>query len=166
MKTAFAIAATLSLALTACERAPADGSSEEPATENEAPLNPSVPGDEPTVTAADYDGPMPIRIGTNGPEMDSCASYGEVSGLEDAGETYLSVRDAPLHGHSRHARPRKRTLQLRTVRCKNVHFAHVPHGIDFARNLPQKSDSHQSLRSRKRSARNIWVWGMCLREGK
>ena len=95
MKTAFAIAATLSLALTACERAPADGSSEEPATENEAPLNPSVPGDEPTVTAADYDGPMPIRIGTNGPEMDSCASYGEVSGLEDAGETYLSVRDAP-----------------------------------------------------------------------
>ena len=97
MRTTFALAVTLTLALSACERAPADGTSEEPATENEAPLNPSVPDEEPTVAASDYDGPipMPIRIGTNGPDMDSCASYGEVSGLDPDGDNYLSVRDAP-----------------------------------------------------------------------
>ena len=95
------------LALSACERAPADGTSEtpEPAqTAAEAPSDIVAPAEtRPEVPEAagspdlGYAGPipMPIRVGTNGPDMDSCASYGEVSGLGTGGDDYLSVRDAP-----------------------------------------------------------------------
>lgn len=92
MRIALATIATLGLSLAACERAPADGTAEEPA--------PKVATDGPASTeteAAPYDGPIPkpIRVGLKGPNMDSCASYGEVYDLESGGETYLSVRDAP-----------------------------------------------------------------------
>ncbi|MBB3032874.1 SH3 domain-containing protein [Alteriqipengyuania lutimaris] len=87
MRTAFAIVATLGLALAACERAPVDGTEEEPAPDARTAGAAATPYDGPI--------PMPIRIGTDGPDADSCASYGEVTGLDAAGETYLSVRDAP-----------------------------------------------------------------------
>jgi len=105
MKTAFAIAASLSLTLSlaAGARTQTDGISETPAPEEktEAPADIAVPAE--TVPEAPgspdlgYSGPipMPIRIGTDGPNMDSCASYGEVSGLNPDGDNYLSVRDAP-----------------------------------------------------------------------
>ena len=96
MRIALVTIATLALSLAACERAPADGTAEEPAPD----MTGEAPGDMAGPAANDpvpYDGPipMPIRVGVNGPNMDSCASYGEDSGLEAGGETYLSVRDAP-----------------------------------------------------------------------
>ena len=44
---------------------------------------------------ADYDGPipMPIKVGTDGPDADACAASGVVTNLDEAG--YASVRDAP-----------------------------------------------------------------------
>ncbi|MBD60054.1 MAG: hypothetical protein CL808_08045 [Citromicrobium sp.] len=109
MKTRVAVIAAIAVSLAACQQAPADGTADEPATENEAPLEPSVPDEEPDLEAEPaapeaagapklgYAGPipMPIKIGTNGSDMDSCASYGEVSGLDPEGDNYLSVRDAP-----------------------------------------------------------------------
>tara|TARA_B100000678_G_scaffold270653_1_gene258767 strand:+ start:216 stop:731 length:516 start_codon:yes stop_codon:yes gene_type:complete len=101
VKLAVALLATCCVALTACERAPADGTADEPAPQTETPLETGAPDDAPATTpandTADYDGPipMPIRIGTNGPDLDSCASYGEVTGLNAEGDNYLSVRDAP-----------------------------------------------------------------------
>ena len=109
MKTALVLTATLALALTACERAPADGTREQPAPKtsveegaepadstDQAPTDDNAPSGD-TASAGGYDGPipMPIRIGTNGPDLDSCASYGEVTGLNPKGDNYLSVRDAP-----------------------------------------------------------------------
>ncbi|MEL7680904.1 hypothetical protein AAG602_07030 [Citromicrobium bathyomarinum] len=96
MRIALATIATLGLSLAACERAPADGTAEEPAPQvtTQAPADVAVPAQ---TEAAPYDGPIPkpIRVGLKGPNMDSCASYGEVYDLESGGETYLSVRDAP-----------------------------------------------------------------------
>ena len=90
MRIALVTIATLALSLAACERAPADGSAEEPAPEANTEV--ATPAE-----AAPYDGPIPkpIRVGLSGPNLDSCASYGEVYDLESGGETYLSVRDAP-----------------------------------------------------------------------
>lgn len=104
MRITLATIAALGLALTACERAPADGTAEQPAPEEkaEAPSDVAVPAETApseaaTPAAGGYDGPIPkpIRIGTNGADMDSCASYGEVTGLDPDGDNYLSVRDAP-----------------------------------------------------------------------
>ncbi len=97
------IAAAGALALTACQQAPADGTAETPKpteTKSEAPTDIAVPAETAPETPAPkmaYEGPipMPIRIGTNGPDVDSCASYGEVAGLDPKGDNYLSVRDAP-----------------------------------------------------------------------
>ena len=111
MKTGLVLTATLALALTACERAPADGTSEqpEPKTQVEEGAEPAdaadaAPAGEMTgedvsdaPATGGYDGPIPkpIRVGTDGPEMDACGTYGEVSGLNPDGDNYLSVRDAP-----------------------------------------------------------------------
>ena len=101
------IVAAGALALGACQQAPADGTSEQPGvdeTPTKAPADIVAPAErEPVVTEAPgapdlgYAGPipMPIRIGANGPDADSCASYGEVTGLNPDGDNYLSVRDAP-----------------------------------------------------------------------
>lgn len=104
MKTSLVLTATLALALTACERAPADGTSETPEPEETTKASPAdilTPAEKtaeaPAQPAMNYDGPipMPIRIGVDGPELDSCGSYGEVTGLNPKGDNYLSVRDAP-----------------------------------------------------------------------
>lgn len=101
MRIALASCAVLGLALSACQDAPADGTADQPLAQSEAPIEPSVPDEQPSVAAGapklGYAGPipMPIRIGTNGPELDSCASYGEVTGLDPQGDNYLSVRDSP-----------------------------------------------------------------------
>ena len=46
---------------------------------------------------APYPGPIPkpISVGGNGPSMDACGTYAEVSNLDIDGHSYLSVRDAP-----------------------------------------------------------------------
>lgn len=103
MKTQLVVTLAGALALAACQQAPADGTSETPAPEETmtaAPADIVVPAETapetPQPTMA-YEGPipMPIRIGTDGPDLDSCGSYGEVTGLNPRGDNYLSVRDAP-----------------------------------------------------------------------
>ncbi len=37
----------------------------------------------------------PVRIGFDGPEMDACGGYGEITGLNPDGDNFLSVRAAP-----------------------------------------------------------------------
>ena len=107
MKTGIVVILASALALAACEEAPADGTSEQPASEEtatKAPADIVAPAErKPVATEAPgspdlgYAGPipMPIRIGTDGPDVDSCGSYGEVTGLNRDGDNYLSVRDAP-----------------------------------------------------------------------
>lgn len=41
---------------------------------------------------------IPVRYGFDGPEMDACGSYGEVTGLNPEGDNYLSVRASPFVG--------------------------------------------------------------------
>ena len=103
MKRGVIVIAASALALCACQDAPADGTAETPAPEEktQAPADIAVPAETvpeaPGSTDLGYAGPipMPIRVGTNGADMDSCASYGEVSGLNPDGDNYLAVRDAP-----------------------------------------------------------------------
>ena len=47
--------------------------------------------------APQYDGPipMPVKVGSDGPQMDACGIYAEVGNFDPSGEDYLSVRDAP-----------------------------------------------------------------------
>ncbi len=40
----------------------------------------------------------PVRVGFDGPDLDACSSYGEVSGLNPNGDNYLAVRGAPFVG--------------------------------------------------------------------
>lgn len=37
----------------------------------------------------------PVRYGFDGPDLDACGGYGEVSGLKAGGDGFLSVREAP-----------------------------------------------------------------------
>ena len=91
MKNRFAIAALV--ALGACSQSAQDEAPSE-ATGSATPATPAI--STPATTAA-YDGPipLPIRVGGDGPEMDACGTYAEVANLDQAGETYASVRDAP-----------------------------------------------------------------------
>ena len=103
MRTSLAALAALGVALASCQQAPADGTTETPAPAEttEAPTDIAVPAETapkaPGTPDLGFTGPVPtpIRIGTNGPQTDSCPGYGEVSGLNSDGGNYLSVRDAP-----------------------------------------------------------------------
>jgi len=37
----------------------------------------------------------PVRIGFDGPDLDACGAYGEITGLNPDGDNFLSVRTAP-----------------------------------------------------------------------
>ncbi|MDY7098942.1 MAG: SH3 domain-containing protein [Pseudomonadota bacterium] len=39
--------------------------------------------------------PRPVRVGHDGPDLDACAAYGEVRGLNPDGDNFLAVRNAP-----------------------------------------------------------------------
>lgn len=39
-----------------------------------------------------------VRYGLNGPELDACTPYSEISGLNPRGDNYVSVRAAPSTG--------------------------------------------------------------------
>ena len=107
MRTGIVVILASAVALAACQQAPADGTTEQPASEETATKTPAdivapaerkpAPTEAPGSPDLGYSGPipMPIRIGTDGPDADSCASYGEVTGLDPNGDNYLSVRDAP-----------------------------------------------------------------------
>ena len=58
---------------------------------------PSAPFTAPAAPKTDYTGPipMPILIGSDGPDMDACGAYAQVANLNRRGDNYLSVRDAP-----------------------------------------------------------------------
>ena len=40
-------------------------------------------------------GERPVRYGLNGPELDGCTPYSEISGLNPRGDNFVSVRAAP-----------------------------------------------------------------------
>jgi hypothetical protein len=40
-------------------------------------------------------GARPVRYGLNGPELDGCTPYSEISGLNPRGDNFVSVRAAP-----------------------------------------------------------------------
>ena len=43
-------------------------------------------------------GGRPVRIGLNGPELDGCTPYSQVTGLNPRGDNFLSVRAGPSAG--------------------------------------------------------------------
>lgn len=94
MKTITFILASTSLALAACS------GSDEPTDSSDTAMS-ADSGDEVALTppdpAAAYEGPipMPIKVGTNGPDMDACVSTGVTGNFDPAGDDYLSVRDSP-----------------------------------------------------------------------
>jgi hypothetical protein len=95
MRGAFAVLAGASLTLMACTGASEDAEvvteetgefddAQEAMAVTEAPAEPTF-GIE----------PRPVRIGFDGPEMDACGGYGEITGLNPDGDNFLSVRAAP-----------------------------------------------------------------------
>jgi hypothetical protein len=40
-------------------------------------------------------GSRPVRVGLNGPELDTCTPYSEIRGLNPRGDNFASVRAAP-----------------------------------------------------------------------
>jgi hypothetical protein len=43
-------------------------------------------------------GGRPVRIGLNGPELDGCTPYSQITGLNPRGDNYVSVRAGPSAG--------------------------------------------------------------------
>ena len=43
-------------------------------------------------------GGRPVRIGLNGPDLDGCTPYSQVTGLNPRGDNFLSVRAGPSAG--------------------------------------------------------------------
>lgn len=97
MKKAFAslLVASLAACSPPASDTPVDAPSSPAAAATPAALSPS--GE--TADAADmaYDGPipMPIMIGSDGPETDACGTLAQVKPLDGQDVNYLSVRDAP-----------------------------------------------------------------------
>ncbi len=97
MKKAFATLLVASLA--ACSPPASDTPVDAPSTPaaSATPAAPSPSGE--TADAADmaYNGPipMPIVIGSDGPEADACGTLAKVMPLDGKDVNYLSVRDAP-----------------------------------------------------------------------
>ena len=86
------------LALSACSQSSNDerGQVDERASELVPTPADNDPGDAPPSQAA-YDGPIPspIKVGSDGPDMDACGSYAEVGDLSDTEDGFLYVHDAP-----------------------------------------------------------------------
>ncbi len=95
MRGAFAVLAGASLTLMACSGASEDAeivteetgefdADPEAAAVTEAPAEPTFGIER-----------RPVRIGFDGPEMDACGGYGEITGLNPDGDNFLTVRAAP-----------------------------------------------------------------------
>lgn len=95
MKSVSFFIASASLALAACSAGEKEADDIREAVDGADTA--TAPAAEPTDPAAAYEGPipMPIKVGSDGPEMDACGSVGMVANLNPDGDNYLSVRDSP-----------------------------------------------------------------------
>lgn len=74
-----------------------DPDPETEAAEEEAATD-TTEAPEPQAVAARTTPERAVMIGQDGPQFDACGGYGQVTGLNPAGDNYLSVRSLPQAG--------------------------------------------------------------------